>query len=157
MDATGDYSGTWNIEVKEGEGEESTSRMVECGTISLTLNQDVTLDPADNLKVTGVLNVDNYSCLTEAGWPEKLVPEPTEINLSGVMGSKDGKLFLASGGLGAGSGAVFIMDGFGEADSESEEEIPDMIYYSGDWGFAVSLVFLGTVGVGGTFELERDE
>ena len=49
------------------------------------------------------------------------------------------------------------MDGFGEPDPESEEEIPDMIYYSGDWGFAVSLVFLGTVGVGGTFELERDE
>ena len=69
MDATGDYSGTWSFEVKEGEGEEATTRTVVCEGLRMTLDQDVNLDYPDNLKVTGTLFIDDYSCLEEANWP----------------------------------------------------------------------------------------
>jgi len=153
MDATGDHSGTWSINIKEGEIIVDT---IECGSIRMTLEQDVTLDPPDNLKVTGILYIDDYSCLEEAGWPEGLIPEPQEVEVSGTMGTQDGELILASGGLGTGVGAIFIMEGNGESDEQAGTEIPEMTRYSGNWGLAVSVVFIGTGGVGGTFEVSRD-
>ena len=153
MDAAGDYSGTWSINIKEGETVVDT---VECGVIRMTLVQDVTLDPPENLTVTGTITTDDYVCFAEAGWPEKLIPDPEPIEVTGTMGSNDGRLVLLSGGLGTGTGAIFIVDGIGVADSESTEEIPPMLTYSGKWGFAVSVVFLGTVGVDGTFDVTRE-
>jgi len=153
MDATGDYNGTWSIHVKEGETVVDT---VECGAIRMTMTQDVTLDPPENLKVTGTITTDDYACFADAGWPEKLIPEAKPIEVSGTMGSSDGRLILFSGGLGTGTGAIFIVDGLGVADSASSEEIPPMITYSGTWGFAVSVVFIGTLGVDGTFSVTRE-
>lgn len=153
MDASGEYSGTWTINIKENEVVVGTA---ECGAITMSLTQDVTLDPPDNLKVTGTITADSYACFAEGGWPEQLIPEPEPIEVSGTMSAKDGKLVLASGGLGTGTGAIFIIDGLGQPDTQSTEEIPPMIGYSGTWGFAVSVVFIGTGGVGGTFEVTRD-
>ena len=153
MDATGDYSGTWSINIKDAETIVDT---VECGAIRMTLTQDVTLDPPENLKVTGTITTDDYACFADAGWPEKLIPDPEPIEVSGTMGTNDGKLVLLSGGIGTGTGAIFIIDGTGVADSESAEAIPPMLTYSGKWGFAVSVVFLGTIGVDGTFEVTRE-
>ena len=153
MDATGDYSGTWSINVKE---EEIIVDTMECGPIRMTLEQDVTLEPPDNLKVTGVLCIDDYSCLEEAGWPEVLIPDPQELEVSGTMGTQDGKLILLSGALGTGVGAIFIMDGHAESDEPQGSEIPEMTGYSGNWGLAVSVVFIGTAGVDGTFEVSRN-
>jgi hypothetical protein len=153
MDATGDYSGTWSINIREGETVVDT---VECGAISMTFTQDVTLDPPDNLKVTGTIIPETYACFADAGWPEKLIPNPEPIEVSGTMGSSDGRLILFSGGLGTGTGAIFIVDGVGVADSASAEEIPPMLTCSGKWGFAVSVVFLGTGGVDGTFSVTRE-
>ena len=153
MDATGDYTGIWSINIKEGETVVDTA---ECGAIRMTLTQDVTLDPPDNLKVTGIITTDDYACFEAAGWPKPLIPKAEPVEVAGTMNAQDGKLLLVSGGLGTGSGAIFIIDGLGEADAQSAEEIPPMIGYSGTWGFAVSVVFIGTAGVGGTFEVTRD-
>lgn len=153
MDGTGDYSGTWSINIKENDVLVDT---VECGSLSMILTQNVNLDPPDNLKVTGIITPDNYACFAEAGWPERLIPQPEPIEVSGTMGANDGRVILASGGLGTGTGAIFIIDGLGQPDTQSEEDIPPMIGYSGTWGFAVSVVFIGTGGVGGTFEVSRN-
>jgi hypothetical protein len=153
MDATGDYNGTWSINIKEGETVVDT---VECGAIAMNFTQDVTLAPPDNLKVTGTITPETYACFADAGWPEKLIPEPEPIEVSGTMGSSDGRLLLFSGGLGTGTGAIFIVDGMGVADSAGTEDIPPMRTYSGKWGFAVSVVFLGTLGVDGTFNVTRE-
>jgi hypothetical protein len=158
MDATGDYSGTWKINIKEGEGEEATTRTVECDSLRMTLDQDVNLDPPDNLKVTGTLFIDDYSCLKEANWPELMpLPKPGEVAVTGTMGTSDNRIMLGSGGIGTGAGAVFAIDGYGESDGQTGDEIPEMTRYAGNWGLAVSVVFIGTGGVGGTFEVTRDE
>ena len=165
MDATGDYSGTWQIKITEGEegerveGEEEPAiRMVECDSVRMTLDQDVNLDYPENLKVTGTIFIDDYSCLTEAGWPEKIpLPEPGEIEVTGTMGTSDNRLILGTGGVGTGAGIIYGLDGYGESAEPEGDEIPEMISYSGNWGLAVSVVFLGTIGGGGTFEVARDE
>ena len=64
MDATGEYTGTWSIHIREGETVVDT---VECGSIRMTLMQDVTLDPPENLKVTGTITTDDYACFADAG------------------------------------------------------------------------------------------
>ncbi len=153
MDATGDYSGTWSINIKEGETVVDTA---ECGAIRMTLTQDVTLNPPENLKVTGTIIADDYACFADAGWPAKLIPDPEPIEVSGTMGSNDGRLILVSGGLGTGTGAFFLIDGMGAADRTSADKIPPMLTCSGKWGFAVSVVFLGTLGVDGTFSVTRE-
>jgi hypothetical protein len=152
MDAAGEYSGTWSIHIREGETVVDT---VECGNIRITLSQDVTLDPPENLKVTGTITTDDYACFAEAGWPAKLIPDPEPIEVAGTMDVNGGNLVLASGGLGTGTGAVFIIAGIGAADSESTEAIPPMLTYSGKWGFGVSVVFLGTIGIDGIFDVTR--
>ena len=156
MDATGDYSGAWNIEVKEGEGEEVTTRMVECDSLRMTLDQDVNLDFPENLKVTGTVFIDDYSCLKDTNWPEFLIPEPGEFEVAGTMDPNNSRIILASGGLGPGSVVVFGMDGFGESDEASGDAIPEMTGYSGKWGLAFSFLFFNG-GVDGTFEVTRDE
>ena len=158
MDATGDYSGTWSIKVTEGEGEEASTRMVECDSLRMTLEQDVNLDFPDNLKVTGTVFIDDYSCLQEANWPPLIpLPEPGEVKVSGTMGTSDKRIILGSGGVGTGAGAIFALNGLGQSGEQSGDDIPEMIRYSGDWGLAVSIVFIGTAGVGGTFDVTRDE
>ena len=68
------------LTVNEGEGEEATTRTVECDSLRMTLDQDVNLDYPDNLKVTGTLFIDDYSCLKEANWPELIpLPKPGEV------------------------------------------------------------------------------
>ena len=156
MDATGDYSGSWQIKITEGEGEEATTRTVECDSLRITLDQDVNLDPPENLTVTGTVYIDDYSCLEDANWPEFLIPEPGEFEVAGTMGANDNRIVLASGGLGAGSVIVFSMNGFGESADPTGDEIPEMTSYSGDWGLAVSFLFFNAGG-GGTFEVTRDE
>jgi len=156
MDATGDYSGTWSFEVTEGEGEEATTRIVECTDLRMSLEQDVNLDPPDNLKITGTVYIDDYSCLEDANWPAFLIPEPGEFKVAGTMSASDNRIILASGGLGPGSVVVFGTDGFGESDEPSGDEIPEMTGYSGKWGLAFSFLFFNG-GVNGTFEVTRDE
>ena len=156
MDATGDYSGTWSFEVKEGEGEEATTRTVECDTLRMTLDQDVNLDPPDNLTIKGTIYIDDYSCLEEANWPAFLIPKPGEWKVTGTMGASDKRIILASGGVGTGVGLIWGMDGFGESEDPTGDEIPEMTSCAGTWGLAVSAVFIGTGGVGGTFAVERD-
>ena len=156
MDATGDYSGTWSFEVTEGEGEEATTRTVVCEGLRMTLDQDINLDPPDNLKVTGTVFIDDYSCLEEANWPELLIPKPGEVKVTGTMGTSDKRIVLGSGGIGTGAGAVYLMNGIGESDNTGGDDIPEMSRYAGDWGLAVSIVFIGTAGIDGTFAVERD-
>ena len=157
MDATGDYSGTWSIKINEGEGEEVTTRTVDCDSLRMTLEQDVNLDPPDNLTVTGTLFIDDYSCLEDANWPELIpLPEPGEVAVTGTMGATDNRIILGSGGIGTGAGAVFAIDGFGESDNPTGDETPEMTRYAGTWGLVVSIVFIGTGGVGGEFAVERD-
>ena len=158
MDATGDYSGKWQIKVTEGEGEKATTRIVECDNLSMTLDQDVNLDFPDNLKVTGTIFIDDYSCLEETGWPENIpLPKPGEVKVTGTMGTKDKRIVLGSGGVGTGAGIIYAIDGYGESDATSGNDIPEMTRFSGDWGLAISVVFLGTTGGGGTFDVTRDE
>jgi hypothetical protein len=157
MDATGDYSGTWSITVKEGEGEEATTRTVECDSLRMTLDQDVNLEYPDNLTVTGTLFIDDYSCLEDANWPELIpLPEPGEVKVTGTMGPSDKRIILGSGGIGTGAGAIFGLDGFGESADPTGDDIPEMTGYAGTWGLAVSIVFIGTGGVAGEFAVERD-
>ncbi len=154
MDATGTYSGTWSINVTEDGNVIDT---IECDSLRMTLAQDVTLDPPKNLKVTGTLFIDDYTCLEEAGWPAWLIPETKEVDVAGTMAAKDGKITLSSAGLGPGTGAIFVITGYGESDELSDAEIPLMTRYSGNWGLAISVVFIGTTGIGGTFEVVRVE
>lgn len=158
MDATGDYKGTWSFEVTEGEGEEATTRTVVCEGLRMTLDQDVNLDPPENVKVTGTLFIDDYSCLDEANWPPLIPrPKPGEVGVTGTMGTNDKRIILGSGGIGTGAGAIFALDGFGESDNPTGDETPKMTGYAGKWGLAVSVVFIGTGGVDGAFEVTRDE
>ena len=158
MDATCDYSWSCQIKVNVGEGEEVTTRIVECDSLRITLDQDVNLDFPDNLKVTGTVFIDDYSCLEETGWPENIpLPEPGEIEVTGTMGTQDNRILLGSGGIGTGAGIIYTMDGYGESDTPTGDEIPEMTSFSGNWGLAVSVVFIGTIGGGGTFEVTRDE
>ena len=157
MDATGDYSGTWSFEVTEGEGEEATTRTVVCEGLRMTLDQDVNLEYPENVKVTGTLFIDDYSCLDEANWPPLIPrPKPGEVAITGTMGTSDKRIILGSGGIGTGAGAIFALDGFGESDEPTGDETPEMTSYAGTWGLAVSVVFIGTAGVDGTFAMERD-
>ena len=153
MDATGNYSGTWSFDIKEGETIIDT---VEC-PISMTLSQDVTLDPLDNLKVTGTVYVD-FSCLEEVpDWPEWIpIPDPTDVNVTGTM-DKDAKIILGTGGCGPGTCIILALDGQGESDNQNDEEIPHMTRYSGKWGLAIGIAFWGGGGVDGIFEAVRDQ
>jgi len=158
MDATGDYSGTWSFEVTEGEGEEATKRTVVCESLSLRLEQDVNLDYPENLKVTGTVFIDSYSCLEDANWPENLpFPKPGEWEVTGTMGVDNNRITLITGGLGPGTGLIFGMDGVGESVEPNGDTIPEMISYAGKWGFALGVVFIGSGGFGGEFAVERDE
>lgn len=156
MDATGDYEGTWSFEVTEGEGEEATTRTVVCDTLRMTLDQDVNLEPPENLTVTGTVYIDDYSCLEDANWPAFLIPEPGEFEVAGTMDPNNSRIILASGGLGPGSVVIFGMDGFGESEEATGDDIPEMTGYSGTWGLAFSFLFFNG-GVDGTFEVTRDE
>ena len=73
------------------------------------------------------------------------------------MGTNDNRIILGIGGIGTGAGAIFAIDGFGESADPTGDEIPEMTRYAGKWGLAVSIVFIGTGGVAGEFEVERDE
>jgi len=157
MNATGSYSGTWTFDVKDEAG--NVIDTVDC-PLSMTLNQDVTLPPAQNLKVTGAVHVD-FSCLNEVPtWPEwAKIPEPSDVQVTGTM-DKEGKLTLASGGCGPGTCVILTLAGPGESEvtaAADNEEIPGMVKYSGKWVFAISVAFIGTAGGTGTFEVTAAE
>ena len=152
MDATGTYSGNWSFDIKEGETVIDT---VECN-LSMTLAQDVTLSPPNNLKVTGTVFVD-FTCLEGIpDWPKWLpIPEPTDIEVTGTMYG-DGRIILGTGGCGPGTCIILGLDGQGECGSQTGGEIPNMTTYSGKWGLAVGIAFLGNYAVDGTFEVVRE-
>lgn len=152
MDASGDYSGKWSFDIKEGDTIVDT---VDCD-LTMTLEQDVTLSPPNNLKVTGSVYVDT-SCLEEVpDWPEWLpIPESKEVAVTGTM-NRNGRIILGTLGCGPGTCTILALDGFGESDEPTDDETPLMKKYSGKWGLAISIAFLGTAGVNGTFEVARD-
>lgn len=172
MDATGDYSGSWTFYVKDNG---TIIDAIDC-PLGMTLEQDVTLDHPDNFSVNGTIHVD-FSCFEDApNWPEwAKIPEPSDINVKGTM-EKNGKLVLASGGCGPGTCIILALNGQGEVtEINSEynetggkytqnnfvitkaEDIPSMNKYSGEWGLAIGVAFLGSAGDNGTFEVFRDE
>ena len=73
------------------------------------------------------------------------------------MGTSDNRIILGTGGVGTEGGIIFGLDGYGEGTEPDGDEIPAMTSYSGNWGLAFSVVFLGTIGGGGTFKVTRDE
>jgi len=157
MNATGSYSGKWTFDVKDEAG--IVIDTVEC-PLEMTLQQNVALNPPQNLKVTGIVHVD-FSCLDDVPtWPEwAKIPEPSDVQVTGTMDTK-GKLTLASGGCGPGTCVILALAGPGEVEAmepPDTEGIPNMVKYSGDWGFAISVAFLGTTGGSGNFEVTKDE
>lgn len=138
-DATGTYTGQWSFV------DNATQDIINC-PLTMTLTQF----PSDNATVRGTVHVD-YECLTEvSAWPEAIpAPEPADV---AVVGGIDpmGKLTLASGGCGPGACVILALSGPGI----SENEV--MVSYSGDWGFAISFAFLGTLGGAGDFQVDRD-
>jgi hypothetical protein len=157
MNASGLYSGKWTFDVKDEAG--IVIDTVEC-PLEMTLQQNVALNPPQNLKVTGIVHVD-FSCLDEVPtWPEwAKIPEPSDVQVTGTMDTK-GKLTLASGGCGPGTCVILALAGPGEVESTEPpdtEGIPNMVKYSGDWGFAISVAFLGTTGGSGKFEVTKVE
>ncbi len=157
MNATGSYSGKWTFDVKDETG--TVIDTVEC-PLEMTLQQDVTLNPPQNLKVTGMVHVD-FSCLEEVPtWPDwAKIPEPSDVQVSGTMDTK-GKLTLLSGGCGPGTCVILSISGTGEKappEDAGEGEIPAMATYSGEWGFAIGVAFLGQTGGKGRFDVTRVE
>lgn len=152
MDVTGSYSGNWSFDIKEGETILDT---IDC-PLTMTLNQDATLNPPNNLNITGTVYVD-FSCLAEVpNWPDWLpIPEPNDVAVTGTM-NYDGIIVLGTGDCGPGTCIILALDAYGDSDNPNEVEIPDMTSYSGNWGLAISISFLGTAGVNGTFEVTRD-
>jgi hypothetical protein len=152
MDATGDYSGTWSFDVKDNGTVIDT---IDC-PLSMTLEQDVTLEVPDNLSVNGTIYVD-YSCLEEIpDWPEWFtIPESSATKVTGSMDSA-GKIYLASGGCTIAACALHLIEGQGETDNQTGADKQQVQRYSGTWGVAVGIAFLPTFGVSGTFRVERD-
>lgn len=157
INATGTYSGKWMFDVKDEAG--NIIDTAEC-PLEMTLQQDVTLNPPQNLKVTGIVHVD-FSCLDEVPtWPEwAQIPEPSDVQVSGSMDT-NGKLTLLSGGCGPGTCIILSISGMGEkvaTEEAGDGEIPAMAKYSGEWGFAIGVAFLGQTGGKGTFVVNRVE
>jgi hypothetical protein len=153
MNATGSYSGQWTFVVKDEAG--NVIDTVDC-PLEMILQQNVTLSPPQNLKVTGVIHVD-FSCLDEVPtWPDwAKIPQPADVKVSGTM-DQNGKLTLGSLGCGTATCVILALSGAGEKEvieGADNGEIPSMVTYSGDWGFAISVAFLGTTGGNGTFEV----
>ena len=168
MDATGSYSGTWTFYVKDNG---TVIDELDC-PLSMTLEQDVAQDPPENLSVNGTIHVD-FSCLDEApNWPPgAAVPEPSDVAVGGTMDA-NGKIVLLSGGCGPGTCIILALDGQGEAGvrdnstarsigcqslTPAADDIPSMQHYSGEWGIAIGVAFLGSVADNGTFAVFRDE
>ncbi len=94
---------------------------------------------------------------------------------------ENGKLVLLSAGCGPGTCIILALDGQAESGTagsndeaaddnmtdntthsenpaaQQENSIPEMTGYSGTWGIAVGITFLGTVGDNGTFAVIRDD
>ena len=147
MNATGEYSGIWSLNVKVAG---FPINIVDCDC-TMSLNQDITLDPPDNLNITGTLNVDT-SCLEESGlWPDGLPIE--NVDITGTMTSINETIILVSGVLDTGVGTNLVLNGQGESDNPTEGEIPEMTGYSGNWNFALS--FIVNLPIDGTFDVTR--
>ena len=150
MDATGEYSGIWSFKVKVADVLINT---VDCDC-TMSLNQDVTLDPPANLNITGTINVAT-SCLEESGlWPDGLPVPPFEnVDITGTMNSINETIILVSGPLDTGVGTNLVLNGPGESDNPTEGEIPEMTGYSGNWDFVLS--FIVDLPIDGTFDVTR--
>jgi len=166
LDATGSYSGKWSFKDNATTVDNNTAadnaadnttavKIIDC-PLTMMLNQDVTLAPPENLNVAGRVHID-FSCLEEAStWPSwAQAPAPSDVTVTGLM-STDGKLTLASGGCGPGTCVILGLDGKAESNKIVEGK-KVMTRYSGNWGFAVGIAFLGNLGATGTFEVTRDD
>ncbi len=74
------------------------------------------------------------------------------------MGTSDKRIMLGLGRYRHRSRCAFLplMD-MVKAMTRTGDDIPEMTRYAGNWGLAVSIVFIGTGGVAGKFDVERDE
>ncbi len=177
MDATGNYTGTWTLFIKDNG---TVIDELDC-PLSMVLEQDITRDPPENVSVNGTVHVE-YTCLEDGpNWPAWAeIPEPSNVKVAGTM-DENGKLVLLSGGCGPGTCVILVLDGQGETgpiddeDDNNEDnttaqvyspgsietaqagEIAPMTKYSGNWAFAIGVAFLGNAGDNGTFEVLRDE
>lgn len=153
MNATGTYSGKWTMPITEND---VVVGSVDC-PLEMTLTQNISMQPPDNLKVTGTVHVD-FSCLAEVPtWPAwATIPEPSDVPVSGLM-EQSGKLTLLSGGCGPGTCVILSIAGSGAADAAQNGQVPAMTGYSGEWGFAIGVAFLGNAGGKGTFEVTKVE
>ena len=153
LDATGTYSGTWSFEIVDDNG--TIVDIIDC-PLGMTLTQDTTDKPPENLLVSGTLDVD-FSCFADVpNWPAWVpIPEVTTIMVSGTMGT-NGTLLLASGGCSSGACAILVLDGFG-SEGLRGDPATSMELYEGRWGFAMGIAFLSPGGAAGTFVVMRDD
>jgi len=155
MDATGDYSGTWSIEIKDNETDNETIEIVDC-PLQMVLEQDVALNRPKNFRIDGMVHID-FSCLEEVeSWPDWIdIPAPTDVTVTGTMNAS-GRVVLASGGCGPGTCIILALDGDGASGEETGEEIPPMTSFTGQWGIAIGVAFLGNAGDTGPFAVFRE-
>ena len=84
FDATGTYQGTWSI------GTEDTAELLEGCGITMTLAQDITALPLENVKISGTVQL-NLSCVAVVEWLQGLGLPVSEsfsiapITVEGVM------------------------------------------------------------------------
>jgi len=159
LDTTGEYSGTWTFNYKEG-GTIVDTKDCAC---TMTLDQDVNLPFPRNIYLTGTLNI-NLSCLDEwENWPygqEYPSFEAVEGLYGGTVVNSDGRIAVTLGSEVSWLEVDGFLDlgGFGESENQAGVDIPEMTRYSGDWELVVSgVVFLGTVTINGTFDVTRVE
>jgi len=148
LDTTGEYSGTWTFNYKEG-GTIVDTKDCDC---TMTLDQDVTSPWPLNLTLTGTLNV-NLSCLDEWEiWPSGLGYPPFEVVedlYGGTAANSDGRISLD---ISSSDLDKLNIRGFGESENQAGVEIPEMTSYSGNWNFILS-----TIPIDGTFDVTRVE
>ncbi len=148
LDTTGEYSGTWTFNYKEG-GTVVDTKDCDC---TMTLDQDVTSPWPLNLTLTGTLNV-NLSCLDEWEiWPSGLGYPPFEVVedlYGGTAANSDGRISLD---ISSSDLDKLNIRGFGESENQAGVEIPEMTSYSGNWNFILS-----TIPIDGTFDVTRVE
>ena len=145
FDTTGEYEGLWRGQTNEADKAEV--QVIQGCPLSLTLEQDLTLNyPADH-GVRGTAVID-YSCIVLPEWMNGEIP-PSTVEVTGIL-ADTGELILASGGLGPGVVVLLTLGGQG-TDVDGDDA---MDTYSGAWAFGFLLAGVQQpFGVTGTFEV----
>ena len=143
FDTTGMYFGTWNGQSNE-ENVAEQQTVLAC-PLTITLEQDVSLDYPANHAVKGTVEVD-YSCLELPDWIDEIPPSQAQV--SGLL-ADDGTLTLLSGGCGPGLCLVMTLSGTG-VDSDSDGAMDE---YGGTWSFTILLAGIRPFGVKGDFHV----